>query len=153
MIRSDRNKELYLSCGMFQMISTAFSPERDILREFSSNATVMRVSGRGRRMVRIPFSLRSSAISISLPFFSAPLQLFSFCLRRPFSHLPSVFFLYNGTAFILLLPCSPSVGQISAFYFSLFGPWPLLSSLYIINLLFWRALPNPTTNLQSEWKD
>lgn len=29
------------------MISTAFPLERDILREFGSNATVMRVGGRG----------------------------------------------------------------------------------------------------------
>lgn len=45
------------------------------------------------------------------------------------------FYIYNGAAFILFIPCSPSVGQIFAFYFSLFGPRPHLSSLY------WRHYP------------
>lgn len=152
MIWSDRNKELYLSCWMFQMISTAFPPERDIWREFGSNATVMRVSGRGRGMGRIPFSLRSCAISLSFfYFFLSSLLLSIFFWGYLLSHLLFFFFFYNGTAFILFLSCSPSVGQISAFYFSLFSPRPLLSSFYIQNFAFFlRALSNPTTNLLSE---
>lgn len=134
MIWSDRNKELYLSCGMFQMISMAFPPERDIWREFGSNATVMRVSGRGRGTRRIPFSLRSCAIFLSFFFFPSSLLLSVFFWGYLLSHL--LFFSYNGAAFILFLPCSPSVGQILAFYFSLFGPRPLLSSLYRRNYPF-----------------
>lgn len=133
MIWSDRNKELYLSCGMFQMISMAFPPERDIWREFGSNEMVMRVSGRGRGIGRISFSLRRCAMSFSFFYFFPSLFCSPFSLRiPPLSFI--VFYWNNGTAFILFLPCSPSVGQISAFYFSAFGPRPLLSSLYIINL-------------------
>lgn len=103
MIWSDRNKELYLSCWMFQMISTAFPPERDIWREFGSNATVMRVSGRGRGMGRIPFSLRSCAISLSFfYFFLSSLLLSIFFWGYLLSHLLFFFFFIM----VQLLSCS-----------------------------------------------
>lgn len=74
MIRSNRNKELYLSCEMFQMTSPAFPPERDIWGVFGWKATVMTASGKGEGTVRIPLSLRSGAISLSFAYFSL-----SFC--------------------------------------------------------------------------
>lgn len=88
---------------MFQMISTAFPPERDIWREFGSNATVMRVSGRGRGMGRIPFSLRSCAISLSFfYFFLSSLLLSIFFWGYLLSHL--LFFVFFIT--VQLLSCS-----------------------------------------------
>lgn len=148
MIWSDRNKELYLSCGMFQMILVAFPPERDIWREFGSNLTVMRLSGRGRGTGRIPFSLRSCAISLSFFYFFLPLCCSLSFFEDTFSLVYSFF--------IQLSSCShlqPISGpNLSILFFSVQSTTPSVFPLYnkFAFFFFFRALSNWTTNL-SVW--
>lgn len=140
---------------MFQMISVAFPPDRDIWREFGSNATVMRLSGRGRGTGRIPFSLRSCAISLSFFYFFLPLCCsLSFFLRIP--SLSFTVFLYNS--FHLVPPLQPISGlNLSILFLSVWSTTSSFFPLYDKFAFFWEHCQiepqNVSLSRKATWKD